>query len=220
MSQTAKNALVPTTVHSGTAPARTIRIGLPSDLPYVLHLQNHWSNNVGFLCRSALRDYLEMKQLLLVLENGDPAGYLNWTCTAKGLVRIPQVAVDPQLLRTTIGSKLMRHVERAAIRGNCSLLRLRSRSDLPANRFWPILGFTLTATFLNKTTRMLPNFEWTRSLVDSQQIAQGLITAGKSFRPLLRNRPPADLRSQLIIEHDLPSNSPSAGDRPAACPPP
>ena len=197
-----EKTLIPTTAHSGTSTARSIRIGRPSDLSYVLDLQKRWSNNIGFLRKAALLDYLETKQLLLVLENGQPAGYLNWTCTRKGLVRIPQVAVDPQLLRTTIGTKLMRHVERAAVRGSCSVIRLTSRSDLPANRFWPMLGFHITAAFLNKTTRLLPNFEWTRLLIDPSQLAQGFLTDGKSFRPLLRNRSPADLRSQLLDPPD------------------
>lgn len=195
---TAKNPLLPTTPHSSTSPRRSIRIAQPSDLSYVLDLQKRWSNNVGFLRKAALAEYIDQAQLLIVLENDSPAGYLNWTCTSTGLVRVPQVAIDTQLLRTTLGTKIMHHLLRAAARGNCSLIRLRSRSDLPANNFWPGLGFTTTAVFLNRTSRMLPNIEWTRSLIDPAQLAQGLLTNGKSFRPILKHRSPADLRSQLL----------------------
>lgn len=188
----------PVPVHVGRSPPRTVRVARSSDLPFVVHLQKVWSDNVGFLTRAALREYIDSKQLLLVYENNAPAGYLSWTCTAKGLVRLQQVAIDAELLRTTLGTKIMRHISRAGIRGNCSIVRLRSRSDLPANLFWPELGFILTATFLNRTKRMLPLLEWTFPLYDPSSLAQGIITHGSSFRPILNNRPPPDLRSALL----------------------
>ena len=187
--------LVP--VHVGRPPTRTVQVARDTDLAFVVHLQKVWSDNVGFLTRAALKEYIRSKQLLLVYENAAPAGYLSWTCTAKGLVRLQQVAIDAELLRTTLGTKIMRHISRAGIRGNCSIVRLRSRSDLPANLFWPELGFTLTATFLNRTKRLLPLLEWTFPLFDPSVIAQGILTSGASFRPLLRNRPPPDLRTAL-----------------------
>lgn len=193
-----KNAPESTTARSSSEPTRTVRVARPSDLSFVLHLQKTWSNNVGFLTKAAHTDYLDTKQTLLILENGSPAGYLNWTCTRAGLVRIPQLALEPELLRTTIGTKIMRHLRRAAVRGNCSIIRARSRSDLPVNLFWPQLGFSLTATFLNPTTRGLPLFEWTCPLIDSTDLIQGLITAGKSLRPLLKKRSHPSLKDELL----------------------
>ena len=193
-----KNTENSTTECSTPKMNRTVRIAEPSDLPFVLDLQKRWSNNLGFLTKSALAEYIGTHQLLVVLENDQHAGYLNWTCTKTGLVRIPQVALEPELLRTTIGTKIISHLQRAAKRGHCSVIRLRSRSDLPANKFWPSLGFHITATFLNKTKRMLPLFEWTLPLLSPDDLSQGLLTHGKSFRPILRNRPAPDLLAQLI----------------------
>lgn len=187
-----------TTVGSAIHVHRTVTVAAPSDLPFVLHLQKHWSNNLGFLTRAALAEYIDTKQLLLVRENGQPAGYLNWTCTKAGMVRIPQVALEPELLRTTIGSKIIAHLKRAALRGDCSVIRLTSRSDLHANLFWPTLGFNVTAVFANPTKRNLPLFEWTMPLLDPNVITQGLVTAGKAFRPMLRNRLKPNLRQQLL----------------------
>jgi len=157
-------------------PARTIRLANESDLTFVQHLQRTWSNNLGFLPTSALQRYLRLRQCLLVLENDTPAGYLNWSLSRKGLLRIIQVAIDPDLLRTTLGTKVMRHVERAAHRGHCSALRLTSRVDLPANQFWPILTFQPTAVLQPRTTRNQPHIEWTKPLLSPANIA-AILTA-------------------------------------------
>lgn len=183
-------------------PRRTVQVAQPSHLPFVLDLQRKWSDSVGFLPRSALLSYLEDSQTLIVYENGAPAGYLNWTCTARGLVCLQQVAIDPSLLRTTLGSKIMQHIARAGVRGSCSVVRLRSRSDLTANQFWPTLGFSITATFLNPSKRMLPLIEWTRPLIDPFVVAAGFLNGPPSFRPILRKRPPPDLRSALLSPLD------------------
>jgi len=192
-------------VHSMTAPVRSVRVAVASDLSFLVDLQKRWSNNLGFLTRPALAQYIQDAQALLVVENGQPAGYLTWTCTRIGLLRIPQVALDPAVLRSTIGTKIVNHLKRAAIRGDCSIIRLRSRSDLPANLFWPTLGFRMSGVFANPSKRNLPLFEWTMPLLSPDDIATGLLTAGKSFRPLLRSRSKPNPRPFLIqSEHQSP----------------
>ncbi len=166
-------------------------------------LQARWSNNVGFLSRTALSDYIERKQLLIVRENGQPAGYLNWSCTKTGLVRVIQLALEPEVLRTHIGTKIVKHLVRAGQQGCCSIIRLKGRSNLDAHFLWPTLGFALTATFLNPTARALPLLEWTYPLLAQSDIVQGLVTRGKSFRPLLKTRTPPDIRSVLLSDHPL-----------------
>lgn len=177
----------------------------PSDLSFVEQLQRQWHDHVGFLPRAALVSYLEDSQLLIVYENDSPAGYLNWTCTNRGLVRLQQVAVEPEMLRSSIGSKIMNHIARAGVRGNCSIIRLRSRADLAANQFWPSLGFQLTATYLNPSKRMLPLIEWTRPLIDPFTVAAGFLDSKRSFRPIIRKRSAPDLRSVLLSPPDPPS---------------
>lgn len=194
-----------TTPTSTPTPNRSVRIATPNDLAFVVALQTKWSNNVGFLTRSALAEYITSGQMLVVLENGQHAGYLNWCCTRKGLVRVPQVALEPDILRTSVGTKIMNHLKRAALRGDCSLIRLTSRSELPANQFWPVLGFNITATYLNPTNRNLPLFEWSLPLINPSDIAAGLLTAGKSFRPLLRKRSPPNLLKQLAAADSKPA---------------
>jgi len=156
-----------TSTASVTTLGRTVRPALPSDLAFLLDLQRTWSNNVGFLPRACFERYTASGQILVVTENDTPAGYLSWTCDARGLCRLPQVAVHPDLLRTTIGTKLLATIRRTALRHNCACLRLTSRSDLPANEFWPELGFHCTAIFTPRTTRKRPLLEWTLPLISA-----------------------------------------------------
>jgi len=162
---------------------RSIRTGTTGDLNYLKALQKQWSANVGFLPAVALKRYLDAGQVLLIDEGGLEAGYLIWTFRPDGLVRIPQVAISPELLRTTLGTKAIHSIIRSARRTHCSVLRLKSRSDLPANRFWPNFGFKPTAAIARPTTRGLPLIEWTLQLTDAATIAHMLATGGRPFKP-------------------------------------
>jgi hypothetical protein len=161
---------------------RTCALAIPDDLPYVLHLQQKWSNNIGFLPKIALERALNKKEILVVRENGDPAGYLYWTARADGLIRVIQCAVDPQLLRTTIGTKIMRHLERAGLRAECSILRLTTRCDLPANEFWPELGMNMTGVLTPHTRKGHAHYEWSKSLLSPTKLATAIATGRRPFK--------------------------------------
>lgn len=150
-------------------------------------MQKRWSNSVGFLPRCAFERYIEGQQILIVQENGEAAGYLSWTFRKDGIVRLPQVAIHPDLLRTTLGTRLLHRIETAARKGNCSLIRLRSRSDLHANSFWPSVGFTCTAVIAKPSIRGLPLLEWTKQLLPTNELAH-LLTAGKRPKRLYKHR--------------------------------
>jgi len=161
---------------------RLVRMAKPSDLVFVNDLQTRWSNNIGFLPKSALEQKIEARKCLLVFENGEPAGYLNWSDNRKGAVHITQVAIDPELLRTTLGTKIMRTIERSAVKGGCSIIRLCSRSNLTANFFWPELGFTTTAVFQRNSRRGLPLIEWTKPLISPDLAVHSVLRNGRGYR--------------------------------------
>lgn len=161
---------------------RSIRSGKTSDLAYLCCLQRQWASNVGFLPSVALARYLRTGQVLIVDEGGDQAGYLLWTFRKDGLVRIPQVAISPELLRTTLGTRVLHSIVRSARKHHCSVIRLKSRSDLAANKFWPSFGFQPTAVIARPTTRGLPLIEWTLQLTDAATIAHMISTGGRPYR--------------------------------------
>lgn len=122
---------------------RIVRIGLIRDLSYVVSLQKKWSNELGFLPRLGLRRFLKRRTALIVEERGLPAGYVLLYPNEIGVGSIVQCAVDPEVLRTTIGTELVRRVTSMALERECFLLRLGCREDLPANEFWRTMGFHL-----------------------------------------------------------------------------
>jgi len=167
---------------------RSIRPATPADLSFLEHLQAKWSNNLGFLPRPALQRYIDRHSVLIVNEHTQHAGYLAWCMRTDGVVTIPQVAIEPELLRTTLGTRLLNRIAKAATNGHCSVLRLRSRSDLPANSFWPTQGFAITAVIARPTTRGLPIIEWSRPLLSPTDIATAL-NPNVRTRKIFRQRP-------------------------------
>lgn len=176
---------------------RSIRIAKSSDLSFILKLQKTWSNNVGFLPKCAFERYIEARQVLAVTQGGELAGYLIWTFRKDGLVRLPQVAIEPELLRTTLGTRLMHRIETAARKGECSVIRLTSRSDLHANTFWPELGFILTATLARPSHRGLPLLEWTKQILPTTELAR-VLTAGRRAERLYKRRTPPRVHESFL----------------------
>lgn len=146
---------------------RIVRLASPKDLSYLVDLQNKWRHTVGFLPTQVLQRYIDRGQVAIAEENGWPVGYVNWCGNAKGILRALQIAVEPELLRGKVGSSLMSIIRQFAAAHELSLIRLTSRVDLQANKFWPTLGFSPTGIFKRHTVRRLPLIEWTLPLLTS-----------------------------------------------------
>ena len=122
-------------------PQRIIRPGLPSDLPYLCDLQNRLHESIGYTPRGGLQDRIETNRLIVVQENDLPAGYVNFTHRRDGHTHISQLAVDPAIWRTQAGTRLMQIILDGARRARSQYVTLRTAIDLPANDFWPTVGF-------------------------------------------------------------------------------
>ena len=141
-----------------------VRIATGDDLAYVVDQQRRWSNALGFLPRVAHARYIDAGRVLIAMHNGQRAGYANMIISAKGLLRLPQVAISNDLLRHGVGTVLMHHIALIAARAGCAAIRLTSRADLEANQFWPTTGFDVTLTTYPLNARRQPLIEWTYQL--------------------------------------------------------
>ena len=159
-------ALDPTTITD-----RKVRLATEADLSYVVHLQKIHRSALGFLKQKALLEYIRINQTIIVEENGDPAGYLNWNLTKKGLLKINQVAVDEELLRSRLGRTIYRFIEVAARKAECSVIRALPRGELFVNRWFADLGFNPTAVLKHCNREHIPHIEWSRLLVCSPDLA-------------------------------------------------
>ncbi len=174
---------------------RRTRVATDADLPFLLDLQRRWSNNVGFLPTPAFQRAIDEHRILVVDQDAQPAAYLMTSCGREGIVHLNQVAIEAELLRTTIGTKIVRWLDRCARRGNCSMIRLRCRNDLPANAFWPTAGFTPTGVIRRPSARGRLILEWTKQLTDPAAMMAEHHTHGRR-----RRRPKIDPPS-LVLEY-------------------
>jgi N-acetylglutamate synthase-like GNAT family acetyltransferase len=118
----------------------------PADLPYVVHLQKRYADALGFLPRAALAEKIELGQVWLSLENGEPAGFLHHGSLAVPEVRIFQAAVQYDARRRHLGLALVQSLADRAAATGARGISLRCLSFLEANDFWRAAGFTLLGT--------------------------------------------------------------------------
>ncbi len=156
--------------------AHSLHLAGDADLSYVLHLQKVWSNQVGFLPKPALQRYIDNRTTLLVRLNNQAAGYLSWQLTKKGLLRLIQLAVDPELLRGKLGTDVMDYIELAAKRGSCSVIRFCARTDLACNPFFQDRQYQTTAIYERPSARRRPLIEWTKCLINPMKLTEALIS--------------------------------------------
>lgn len=134
----------------GVNVTRTVRPGRPGDVNYLYSLENTLHHAVGFIPRGGLVHRLETHRVLVITENGDPAGYVTFTRRRDGLVHVPQVCVDPEIWRTAAGTQLVTYLRSIAICSGARAITLRSAHDLTCNLFWPTQGFILQGTVHGK----------------------------------------------------------------------
>src|SRR5689334_11632091 len=126
----------------GAAGAGIVRAAGPADLPYVVHLLKRNTEALGFLPRAALAEKIELRQIWLSLENGEPAGFLHHGSLAAPEVRIFQAAVQYDARRRHLGLALVQDLADRAAAAGARGISLRCLSFLDANDFWEAAGFT------------------------------------------------------------------------------
>lgn len=128
-----------------TNPAALLAIATPASLPFVLDLQRKFSNQLGFLPREAVVEYIDACQVLLVRENSDPAGFIITRPrlrSAKWCRPIIQAAIAMDAQRRHLGLTLVEQIAREAKRQLMEGLQCWCADDIDARDFWKCAGFT------------------------------------------------------------------------------
>lgn len=120
---------------------RHIRYAEPADVHYVYDLAARFTKMVGFVCRGAIAERVDTRRIILVEENGQPAGFVSLTHRVDQTTHLPQIAVEEELWRTHVGTSLMHVLINSATDAGSLAITLRSALDLHANFFWPQFGF-------------------------------------------------------------------------------
>lgn len=165
-----------------------ITIATEADMNVIMHLQDIWKDDVGRLRRSAHGEHVAAGDTFLIHHNGQEAGYLLAHCGEDARTTIKQVAVHPDLLRTTLGTTLMRRIERRAIGKGQLTISLRTRTDLPANLFWPTVGYYYAGQAASRNQRRSLVNTWVRPLTSPVYVPES-VRRWKAGPPRRNRRP-------------------------------
>jgi N-acetylglutamate synthase-like GNAT family acetyltransferase len=138
------------------------------DLPFVLHLQRRFSNELGFVPAAGIACYLEMGCIQLATENDDAAGYVLCrppSSRESHVAKIVQTAVSFDARRRAHGLALIDRACATAVTAGASIVQACVRWDLAANAFFAAAGFTAVALRSAPTARDQEHVVWRRPLV-------------------------------------------------------
>lgn len=146
-----------------------LRTASTADLSFVLDLQKRFSNQLGFLPRQAIEQYLATGRVTIATDNGEATGYVlgrpSLRC-APGVQPIVQTAVHLDAQRQAAGRQLIEHVAAEARASGRRLLQAWCRVDLEANAFWSACGFTAIGIRRPNNARRQPLILWRRQICD------------------------------------------------------
>lgn len=145
-----------------------VRLARPIDLPFIEHLARSNTEEVGFLPKQAIGEYIDRRAVMLAMENGDPAGYLlgkHHVPDYPGTTMIHQACVCFDARRRALGLSLVkRYTTAAAVSGN-GAVQLWCRGNLDANEFWKAAGFEAMALRPGGERRGIPHILWRIAVV-------------------------------------------------------
>jgi hypothetical protein len=133
--------------HFFSPPTPTIRLAQSQDWKFLDHLQRKHHDAIGFLPRVALERAIERGQVMLALENGEPAGYVYGQSPYQRRADVAilfQAAICFDARRRLLGTALV-EAFLARFPPTVTQACLWCASDLDANLFWSALGFVAVA---------------------------------------------------------------------------
>lgn len=142
--------------------------GRVKHLSYVVSLQRRFTEQLGFVPRAAVIQRLKSHQVLIALENGEPAGFLLGATAVSNALHIRpiyQAAVQMDAQRRRHGLELLDQLSTAALSHGQSMLQCFCRQELEANDFWRAAGFVKIALRDVNASRGEPCLLWRKPLV-------------------------------------------------------
>jgi GNAT superfamily N-acetyltransferase len=138
-----------------------LRTAVAGDLAYLVQLQRRWSNAVGFVPFSAMRERLGANQYWILELDGEAAGYALLGAGRRCPLRLSQLAVDASLLRKGLGAFLVGEARRwASWWATDSRLVVDCRLDVPMMEVAPATGACEVTRSPAQGARGLPSVRW------------------------------------------------------------
>lgn len=125
-----------------------IRQATAKDLAFIEHLQRTFSNQLGFLPRAALEEYITRQSVTLAEQNDQPSGYilgLEAMRYDRRIRPITQAAICMDAQRRRQGLALVSHIAAIALLDGQQIVQCWCANDIEAMEFWPAAGFKAVA---------------------------------------------------------------------------
>ncbi len=150
--------------------ATTIRLATREDISAIKAIADRERRTLGFVHGGALRRAVDRAEVLVAV--AEDASHLVGFCQSyhrrDGTVSLYHIAVVEEARGLGIGRALVERLSATAIGTGMRSIRLKCPAELPANRFYPRLGFSLARTE-NGVARRL--HVWERSIDPSPSAA-------------------------------------------------
>lgn len=182
-------------------PENKIRLATLADLSYVTSLAKTFSNQIGFIPKCGIEQYLEKSAVLLATENDSPAGFLvgNPALIWQPLLRpISQAAIQFDAQRHSHGRQLVELVADLARSAGQIGIQANCREDLDANAFWHAAGFIKICYMQPRNARQKTVICWRKPLVKKLP----LWFAAPPKRAGYRNLPPTLAKRAERIQYE------------------
>jgi hypothetical protein len=122
----------------------TVRPASLADLKYIDHLQRRNADALAFYPLSAFEREIPLGRVVLAEVNEEPCGYLYHGAFSICL-KIHQACIQYDLRGQLYGAAMVRWLAGIAETSSVHSITLRCGSDIDANRFWALMGFTCEA---------------------------------------------------------------------------
>lgn len=145
-----------------------IRIAVQNDLNFIDHLQKRNAEELAFYPKTVFERELECQRIILALVNNQPAGYLyHGAMYGDRVCKIHQACIEYDLRGQWYGAGLVRSLEDTLNIVGAHGISLRCGSDIAANSFWRLMGFSCVSVTPGGVRRMRDINSWVKELKPS-----------------------------------------------------
>tara|TARA_R100000655_G_scaffold107647_1_gene158362 strand:+ start:73 stop:690 length:618 start_codon:yes stop_codon:yes gene_type:complete len=144
-----------------------IKYASRNDLTYIDHLQKKNSNDLSFYPGVVFEREVDKERILLALVNKQHAGYLYHGKMAMDCaLRIHQACIEYDLRGNWYGAGLVKFLEDLGKINHIGSISLRCGSDISANRFWELMGFSCIDIQPGGVSRMRDINVWYKQIIE------------------------------------------------------
>ncbi len=140
-----------------------------SDVDVVKHIADQHRAELGFHARQAYVDSLNKDELLIAKKDDQVVGFVRYHHRRDNRTTLYEIAIIPHARGKGIGHRLIDALIADCQRVSSRCLRLSCPVELPANRFYEVIGF-IRSTRRSRRGRSRPLYEWELPILPNRKL--------------------------------------------------